>query len=74
MAQFIALLQEVWIVKGKAVGLSSGHKIIMAACTDAEPSRAAIYHHADTRVTPHPAFTGRDVVSGLWDIGMPNLP
>ena len=73
MARFIALLQEPWLVRGKMVGLSSQHKTIIAPSNDGEPTRAAIYHHVDTKISPHPSFTGRDIASGIWDINMPNL-
>ena len=74
MSQFIALIQEPWLVKGKMVGLSNVHKKIMAMCDDDRPSRAAIYHHENISIAPHPAFTGRDVAAGIWDLDKPTLP
>ena len=74
MADFIALIQEPWMVRGKMVGLNSSHKKIVANCDNKTPARAAIYHHKDSRVAPHPAFTGRDVAAGVWNIDKPNLP
>ena len=70
---FIVLAQEPWIVRGRPVGLDTSKKVIIANCGDEAPSRAMIYHHPDTQVAAHPAFTGRDVAAGLWDTGMPNL-
>ena len=70
---FITLVQEPWIVGGRPKGLNSAHKFILANCGDEAPSRAMIYHHRNTPIAAHPAFTGRDVAAGLWDVGMPNL-
>ena len=73
MKRFIALIQEPWMVKGKPAGLEGQHALIYANCAEDKPSRARIYSHTNAKVAPCPAFTGRDVACGLWDVGMPNL-
>lgn len=74
LGRFIVLAQEPWMVRGRPAGLNPQHRKLVAACDDDHPARALIYCHKDAEVAPCPAFTGRDVACGLWDVGMPNLP
>ena len=74
LKSFGVLIQEPWVVRNKVVGLSNVHKLIVASCEDKNPPRAAIYHHRDLKIAPHPAFTGRDVAAGIWDVGTPTVP
>ena len=71
---FIVLAQEQWMVGGKPAGLDGQHKWLHANCEQNSPSRALIYYHRDLEVYPCPQFTGRDVASALWDVGLPGLP
>ena len=61
------------MVRGRPAGLDNQHTQIYANCDDQKPTRAMIYSHRSARVAPCPAFTGRDVACGLWDVDMPNL-
>ena len=73
LRRFVCLIQEPWVVKGSAGGLDSQHNKIMADCGDKINARAMIYSHRALPVSEHAEFTGRDVASAIWDVGLPNL-
>ena len=61
------------MVDAKPAYLDTQHERLYALCEKEKPARALIYYHNQMEISPCPQFTGRDVVSALWDVGLPGL-